>query len=447
MPIETVPGSDLKYFLVAFDPKGNERLDDPDGKMSNLIVEALQQPSITDVFIFSHGWLSDVPAARLQYGAWIETMVNQAADLERMRQIRPGFSPCLVGIHWPSEPWGEYELTRSAIAAAPYFDTPVDAGIDYLVNQYAERISETPAARQALQTVFEAAVEDISPEQLPAEVGDAYRILDREASLGSEGLGAKPSADREPFDPDSTFLVARQEALSYAGFSWGGVLAPLRTLSFWKMKDRARQIGETGGFRLLTQLQQAARPAVQFHLMGHSFGCIVMSGMLNGKASQGQLVRPLHSLALIQGALSHWSYCPDIPLAPGTPGYFHRIFSQGKISGPAITTQSRFDIALNKWYPLAANAASLFAKSISFYSNSDPLPEYGSVGAFGAQGGVGFNAVELKMNPREIAYEFQPGVIYNLDGSEFIREGNRAEGAHNDITRPEVAHAVWEIAY
>lgn len=231
MTIETLPGTAFKYFLLAFTPDGTERLDDPDGIMSHLIVEQLQQEPITDVFIFSHGWLSDVPAARYQYRRWIQSMANQAADLERMRQIDPGFLPCLIGIHWPSQPWGDDELARSAIALK-YSGVEMTLKVDPLVDQYAGRIADTLAARQALQIVFNAAIDQISPEELPPEVGDAYRILDQESSLKSEGLGAAPSADREPFDPESTFLVAREEALSFSGFSWGGVLAPLRTLSF-----------------------------------------------------------------------------------------------------------------------------------------------------------------------------------------------------------------------
>ena len=40
---------------------------------------ALQDdPAVTDVFLFSHGWLSDVPAARAQYGLWIGAMAGCA---------------------------------------------------------------------------------------------------------------------------------------------------------------------------------------------------------------------------------------------------------------------------------------------------------------------------------------------------------------------------------
>jgi hypothetical protein len=40
---------------------------------------------------------------------------------------------------------------------------------------------------------------------------------------------------------------ATQEEVNFAGFSLGGLLSPLRTLTFWKMKDRAKKFGETAG--------------------------------------------------------------------------------------------------------------------------------------------------------------------------------------------------------
>ena len=43
-------------------------------------------------------------------------------------------------------------------------------------------------------------------------------------------------------------------------------------------------------------------------------------------------------------------------------------------------------------------------------------------------------------------YNFAPGAAYNLECSEYIREGSGRGGAHSDICRPEVAHAVWQAA-
>ncbi|MGZ9158439.1 MAG: hypothetical protein ACXW36_06190 [Nitrospira sp.] len=68
-------------------------------------------------------------------------------------------------------------------------------------------------------------------------------------------------------------------------------------------------------------------------------------------------MRPLNSMALLQGALPLWSYCSDIPVAPGRPGYFHSIVAGRKVGGPIVTTQSEFDFAVGRFYPLGADVA------------------------------------------------------------------------------------------
>jgi hypothetical protein len=432
MSIETVPGTTLRYYLIAFDANGRERTDDPEGLMSQRALAVLEQEPITDVFIISHGWKGDVPAAREQYNNWIGAMARCEADLAQMRQARPQFQPLLIGLHWPSLPWGEEELGAASMSFDPAAVTPVAQ----LIDQYAERLANTEAARAALGTIFSAALEDIAPSTLPQAVRDAYQVLDREASLAS--AGAAPSADREPFDPEHAFQNARAEPVDFGWFSVGGLLSPLRQLSFWKMKDRACRFGEMGGFTLLRDLQRTvpAQRDVRFHLIGHSFGCIVVSAILAGPDGHGTLVRPVDSVALLQGALSLWSYCADIPVVPGQSGYFRSIIADQKVKGPIITTQSEFDTAVGRFYPLGAGVR----RQVTFAPGE--LPKYGGLGTFGVRG-LDEAVVDLDMLPVSTAYAFAPGTIYNLESSRFICEGSGASGAHSDIAKPEVAHAVW----
>lgn len=427
MPIEVVPGTDLKYFLIAFDASGVERTEGTGERLSQRVMELLATEPITDVFLISHGWKGDIPAAREQYGSWIGAMAQCTDDIARMGQIRPGFRPLLIGLHWPSLPYGDESVTASVSFGVTGSD-PIEA----LIEQAAERIVDTPAARAALQTIFTAAAEDVAPSRLPPEVQAAYRVLDREAGL--------PGADREPFDPERSYQAAQQDPVSFGIFGMGGILSLLQQLSFWKMKDRARQFGETGGFRLLTALQQAAATRdVRFHLMGHSFGCVVMSATLAGPGGRGVLVRPVDSVALVQGALSLWSYCEKIPMAPGTAGSFASIIADRKVAGPLLTTQSEFDTAVGRLYPLAAGVA----RQVSFVPGE--LPKYGAVGTFGIRG-PGLDILDLEMISSNGTYAFAPGKAYNLESSRFIREGGGVSGAHSDIAHQEVAHAVWQAA-
>ena len=183
---------------------------------------------------------------------------------------------------------------------------------------------------------------------------------------------------------------------------------------------------------------QSAAPKAQFHLMGHSFGSIVVSATVAGAPASAPLPRPVDSLFLVQGALSLWSYCGAIPYQPGGPGYFHHIIDGHLVKGPIVTTRSKHDSAVGKIYPLGAE----FKKQLVL---ADLPPKYGGVGAFGAQG-LGAIAVDMEMQKATYNYGFVPGRVYNLEASKVIKNGGPPSGAHSDIAHAEVAHAMWSAA-
>ena len=334
MTIETIPGSETRYLLVNFDPNGQERTDDPDaptGRLSDVAADELAKQPITDVFFMSHGWQGDVPAAKHQYDAWVGAMLACSGDIASLRAARPGFLPLSIGVHWPSLPWGDEDPTARATSFAPGDADPVDTWID----DAAGKLVDTAPARAALRTIFRAAQEDLTPDALPPEVVDAYRVLQTEAGQGADGPGGAPGADIERFDPEGVFQEAMEEEGAFGGVpGLGALLTPLRQLSFWQMKGRARSIGETGAAALLRRLQDVAGDRdVRFHLMGHSFGCIVVSATVNGAGGDGPIAKPVHSMFLAQGALSLWGYCSDIPEAKGTARLLPPTDRQGQGGG------------------------------------------------------------------------------------------------------------------
>ena len=449
MPIRQVPASDLEYSLICYDKDGRERLDGAQTYLSDDVIRAATDPAaaITDVFFLSHGWKGDVPAAIEQYNNWIGVMARAEADRAAMRQRRPGFQPLLVGLHWPSQPWGDEGMTVSNDATSGLLSsgTEADEGtVGALVDLYAERVADTPAARTALRTIFAAAARDGDPGTLPPEVIDAYYVLNAESGLGSGDVTAPPGDDRDGFDPEGIYQDERAEtAGDTAGLLGGGggrfqfVLSPLRQLSFWRMKDRARRFGVSGGHDLLCRILEAA-PTARVHLMGHSFGCIVVSAALVGAPNAPPLPRAVDSLFLVQGALSLWSYCADVPYARGTPGYFNRILRDELVRGPIVTTRSQFDTAVGRYYPLGAQLGKQLVLS-------NELPKYGGIGSFGAQG-IGSACEDLPMGPVTYEYGFELGRVYNLEASTIIAKRDGASGAHSDIAHPEVAHAAWAAA-
>jgi len=449
-----VTGTDLNYYLVAYDENSQERPSGAAGLVSDRVIAELTSSPVTDVFIFSHGWMGDVPAAHEQYQGWIQAMASCAEDRQRIRQKRPGFRPLLIGVHWPSLPWGDEEFEsapalESVSSAAS--SSEMDSALAQRVATYSQAIGDSEHVRRMIRSLLEASRQygEADIPVLPPPVRAIYRELDAIAALPKSGVAGSPGADIESFDADAIYAEARAEraeaaqvnagleALSFPWLSRDTVLAPLRTLSFWKMKDRARVVGETGVHPLLRRMQAAigARD-VRIHLAGHSFGCIVASAAIAGPKGGPRLARPVDSLSLLQGALSLWTYCASIPAEPSKVGYFHRIIALGLVKGAIMTTQSIHDTAVGKWYPRGAKVAGdLEALAVE-------LPKYGAVGAFGIQG-LFSKKHELKMLPENGAYDFQPGHVYNVESSNFINQGSGFSGAHSDIRKKPVAHAVW----
>jgi hypothetical protein len=423
------------YTLIAYDENGNEQHDLHGDLGSAKAVNRMQQEGSTDVFLMSHGWKGDVPSALDQYNHWTDAMLANPDDITRLGTLHPGFKALLLGVHWPSLPWGdEHPIASFALnMAAPAFDPIAD---------YAKRLGDTPEIRAAVQRVFSVIAATTDSKTMPPELEQAYLDLDKAVGLGAAGVGAPPGDDRMPFDPKAVFAAVRNphgRAASFGALSLGGLIEPLRVLSFWKMKDRARIIGEGAGYNLLRTLQQAASPNVRFHVMGHSFGCIVASAMVAGPHPNTVPNAPVQSLVLVEGALSLWAYAPKIPPAPGTTGYFNPIVSDNRVSGPIVAIRSAFDRAVGLFYPLAAAPA----QQVSFEMPQFPL--FGGVGTFGLQG---LEHQELAaMLPTSAQYDFKAGQIYNIESSNIIKDvSDQISGAHSDISHPEVGHVVWQAA-
>jgi hypothetical protein len=100
------------------------------------------------------------------------------------------------------------------------------------------------------------------------------------------------------------------------------------------MKARGRKIGESAGTSLLEKMTKAvpAGKDVRFHLMGHSFGCIVVAGMVHGErgpaSCRGRSARSRSSRARRRyGVLQGHS-------GGRQARYFRKVIDENKISGP-----------------------------------------------------------------------------------------------------------------
>lgn len=114
-----------------------------------------------------------------------------------------------------------------------------------------------PESRHASSTAAQRIAASASDE-LPLEGRQAYLDLNHALGLPSEGVDGPPDGDREGFDPDDSFELANEEGANCGGGSLGGLLGPLRQLSYWTMTKRARTVGESGMHDFVKALQGAA---------------------------------------------------------------------------------------------------------------------------------------------------------------------------------------------
>jgi hypothetical protein len=427
MSTHTIPGTSTEYHLIAFDANGLERTDDVAGGIfSRRVLEKVKAEAPTNIFLFSHGWKGDALAAIDQYNRWIKAMVDLSPDAQRMGT---GFKPLWIGLHWPSLPWGE-EGSGSFAAAG-------GKPISQLFEETVRDFGGSEAVRGPLKVIFDAHAQDPGASEVPPHALQAYRDLAAAIGFsGGKGSVGAPDEDGEPLDPQAALDADTLAMQSFGIFGaiGGGILSGLGQLSFWTMKKRGRTVGEGGMHQLVSSLQRASKAKI--HLMGHSFGCVVVSSILNGPDGKGALPRPINSVSLVQGALSLWSYADQV-FGSSQPGYFRGVLTRGVVSGPIITTKSRHDTAVGVLYPAAVG----LVQEADF---ADKLPKYGGIGSFGIQGTT--VAVDREMLDKEGDYGFASGKVYNLESSKYIAKKEGAAGAHSDIAGPQVAHAIWQAA-
>jgi pimeloyl-ACP methyl ester carboxylesterase len=443
MSFQTIPGTTTQYDLIAFDERGVESKKDRDAKpglFSQKVLNDVRQDPPSHVFLFSHGWKGDIPAAVDQYDRWIGAMLKLSAD---RTAAGSAFKPLWVGLHWPSLPFGDEEF-----GGGDSFEAG-EGGVDpaALVSTYLNRLGLDEDARPLLDTIVAAHRKNAAATSLPPAVAAAYRELAEKTGRAAVQPGSSPEGDAEPFQPDAAFEAGNDTSTAAnfggGGAFLGGILGPLRQLSYWTMKKRARTIGESGMHDFVAALMTAA-PAARVHLMGHSFGTIVMSSVVGGRGARMALPRKVDSLSLVQGAVSLWAFAQKNPF-DSDPGYFNPLLVRQAVRGPIVVTRSRFDKAVGTLYPLASQisfAAPAFAGGIE--PEEEDLPKYGAIGAFGIRGREGL--VHRQMLNQTGMYRFAPGTIYNLESSQFICKGDGVSGAHSDIDGPEVAHALWQAA-
>jgi hypothetical protein len=441
MALRRIAGKSQSYHLISYDRKGREQRDEDGASASRTALEAIAAPGVTDVFVLSHGWQGDHADAISQYDRWVG-----AADPDSEAD---GIRPVVVGVHWPSKAWSDRELKEAPTGLLGDEPTGDAVTVDEAVEEYATQLGDDAETREALRTVLAHAAsvpvdqEASAGDELPSEVAEAYRSLVRRLGAAGDDEGLLGGGwDPEVVFAESLTSDADDGLLGDGWFSRlrEAVLTPLRQLTFWSGKNHAREFGEGAAADLVRAIMDAAD--VRVHLMGHSFGTIVVSGAVRGGGTTPTPPpRPVDSLFLVQGAVSLWAYAEKVPRAVGGGrGYFADVVRPEFVSGPIVATRSSFDYAVGRFYPLAVRVAG------QYLLGDDESPKYGGIGSFGIHGVEG--SVELPVLGRGARRDpgLEPGTVYNIDASRVIARLDGASGAHNDIAHPELSWLAWNAA-
>jgi hypothetical protein len=197
----------------------------------------------------------------------------------------------------------------------------------------------------------------------------------------------------------------------------------LKPFTVWQMKDRAGVIGAHGVAPLLEAL--LARSTARVHLIGHSYGCKVVMTAVSKPAS---LTRNVESALLLQPAVSHYAFAPNVP-GRNVPGGFHVALK--RVNRPIVATFSPHDTPLRRVFHVAVRRHDDLGE---LQAADGTVPKYGALGGFGPQAS---NATVVNISPAGSEYDLSGSArIIGIDGTGTIK-------GHGDISQP----VTWWMAY
>jgi hypothetical protein len=348
-PYQSLPCPDAPsapFYVLPFDKRG---ICEAPATRTRLL-EEVATGRYTDIFVFSHGWNNDWPGAVKSYRHFIDGFMAMVAA--RKLALPAHFRPLLVGIHWPSAAltFGDEDAPNMAAETGATRDLAVAAETDRL-RDLAEALPAADAARfySLLQQSRLNAAEVQELAQLAAPLYTAADDELAEDALTAESVAATWSALAGPAEkPFGEFGVAG------GGIAGPGAAAEIeqyldprlivRGLTVYQMKDRAGTVGAHGVGPLLRDL--LATSDARIHGAGHSYGCrVLLSAICFGDTWP----RPLHSLLLMQGALSHLAFAADVT-GKARPGGYRRALD--RVFRPILCTFSQHDAPLHRFFHL-----------------------------------------------------------------------------------------------
>ncbi|MFF2791025.1 serine-threonine protein kinase [Streptomyces sp. NPDC058049] len=407
---------------------------DSEGDVDRVTQGAVSRMEATDLLVFAHGWNSDRSTATRLYDRFFAPFEGLVGS-----GVRLGY----VGVVWPAMRFSDEPI--------PDFDAPgvlAEPGLGSALDPLTRRaLGEFwPERRAELDRVAELLEEQPDSAAAFIEFGALVREL---AGVDAVPAAVAPSVPAIFTDDVLEVCRALSVALVRAGAPgapaaagpdgpgltvggglrglWGGAKELLRQATYYKMKKRAGVVGERGLGPVLAQLA-AARPALRFHLIGHSFGARVVSFSLRAVPDRARYVK---SVTLLQGAFSHYAFADRLPHDKGNGGALRGL--QHRVDGPVVACHSAHDSALKVFYPLASRMAGDSAGLLGFDER------WGAIGHDGVQAVPGAPRLSLDTALRE---GVPTAGCVSVDAGSVVRRGGAPSGAHSDICHEELARLV-----
>src|SRR5262245_55530145 len=295
------------YFELGFDAKGKP----VDSAQIPALLDGLAAKHITDLFVVSHGWNND---QREAHDLYEELFKNVKAQEKNVNVTGRTFA--VAGVIWPSK---KFDAAEDAPKAASLggkkgearLAQQIDTLRDFLVaggaaakhtkdleraKKLVPKLDSSPAARREFNAILLARL----PKSV-AEEGGWY--IDQKVAKNMvaddtllKQLGSPPPKKAGGAAGGAAVFGGKKNATAGANTFQGaagigdffkGIVAGasnlLNYVTYYQMKDRAGAVGRTGVNEVLRRVR-ATRPSVRLHLVGHSFGCRVVTAAATGPA-------------------------------------------------------------------------------------------------------------------------------------------------------------------
>lgn len=435
--ITSTDSTDVPYYIIPFDKKG--RCIGPQ-TWQHLLDGANQY---TDIYLFSHGWNNDWKAATANYESFIEGFIKMRAD--NALPMHPGYKPLLVGIFWPSA------ILVHEDEQAPKFasDATMDIAAAAAQQMLADLVSELPD--KDVERFYELAQKEGFTEAEALEFAKILQPVYRSENDELSGSTCRsfeeivtswkeltPSQETELPSLDSFGTTGATKSANEAAAAASGFLDFVKDLprnavrgaTVWQMKDRAGTVGAKGVSPLLVDLLEKANARI--HLIGHSYGAKVL---LSALCSPDRLPagRKVHSVLLLQPAVSHLCFAASLPMT-GKPGGYRKALDRAE--QPILSTFSSHDFPLTKVFHLALVRPSDLGEIKIAAETDEPPSVFAALGGFGPR-----QAGEKLIDIQDVK---QP---YTLDAAVRIYglRADRTIGSHGDVSNPSTWWALYNV--